>query len=77
MKIEKDKILHFIVGLVIGAAGSLLHWSAGIILSFGAGIGKEVWDKQTGKGTPEWQDAAFTAAGGVVGAGLVCAILNF
>ena len=40
-------------------------------LSFGlsvtVGIGKEVWDRTTGKGHPEVSDLLWTAMGGLVG----------
>lgn len=38
---------------------------AGLLVSLVAGGGKELYDS-TGRGTPEWRDAAFTAAGGAL-----------
>lgn len=38
---------------------------AGLLISLLAGGGKEIYNT-TGRGTPEWQDAMFTAAGGAM-----------
>lgn len=60
-----------VAGLIVGLLGGYLHWGAGLLLAIAAGVGKEVWDRQTGKGIPEWQDAAATTVGGLVGVVLV------
>jgi hypothetical protein len=55
-----DKKKHLIVGFLLVFTG--LPW-----LPLLAGIGKELWDKWSGKGTPEWADLAYTLAGGYCG----------
>lgn len=52
------------------------HWSdtkidllsslAGLITSIAAGAGKEVYDRVSGNGTPEFRDAMYTAGGGAM-----------
>jgi hypothetical protein len=69
--IPKDKQLHFIAGTLIGAGvtefcalNKIKHpalW--GIGAGFLAGVGKEIYDKQSGKGTPEFADAVYTILG--------------
>jgi len=39
---------------------------AGPLIAIIAGGGKELWDKYTGKGTPEWDDFYQTVLGGLV-----------
>lgn len=74
--IARDKILHAVVGLVIGAAagagmgvvvGVGPGIAAGICLATMAGVGKEVYDREKG-GTPDQLDAWATIGGGVIGA---------
>jgi drug/metabolite transporter superfamily protein YnfA len=68
--IEADKMQHLIGGMALalyGAALTLLPWwAAGLALAAAGGIGKEVWDKLTGRGTPEVMDAVATVLGGLV-----------
>ena len=67
-----DKKLHIIAGFIIGFLGAYCSGSApfGFGLSCIAGLGKEAYDKYTGKGTPEWLDFLATAASGFIGAGI-------
>jgi len=61
-----DKQLHFFSGGML----------AGMLMPFGfevawtgvaiAGVGKELYDLLSGKGTPEWKDAFATIVGGSV-----------
>ena len=39
---------------------------AGLVASMGAGVSKELYDKYTGRGHPEVNDALYTAAGGMM-----------
>lgn len=65
-----DKLLHFYSGWALMLSASLFFgWQVGLVATVLAGIAKEVWDRM-GHGTPDWKDAAATAAGGLVGAGL-------
>ena len=68
----KDKILHVIVGFVIGFLGACCLGSAlfGFGLACVAGLSKEVYDKVSGKGTVEGLDALATMFGGLIGAGI-------
>ena len=65
-QIPVDKQLHFFSGGMLAGLlmplGFEVAW-AGVVL---AGIGKEVYDKVSGKGTPEWKDAFATIVGGSV-----------
>lgn len=76
--IPQDKANHYVYGQGIFAlsfAALCLPWLAlgfwakiglaiGVVSLFA--IGKEIRDKRTGKGTPEWRDALWTEAGVVV-----------
>ncbi len=67
MKITSDKKLHFLVGLAIALVLNI--WVC--IL---AGAGKEIYDKISKKGTPEFMDFVCTVLGGLVG---ILALLIF
>jgi len=61
-----DKALHLYSGGML--AGMLMpfgfEWAwLGVVI---AGVGKEIYDKVSGKGTPEWKDAFATIVGGSV-----------
>ncbi len=68
MTIRKDLVLHFIVGVVLGAVGWWLESPlAGILLAAVVGAAKEVvWDLALKRGTPDYWDFFWTAVGGVV-----------
>lgn len=62
---------HLAVGVALGFLGGLAHPALGVALAAIVGAGKELlWDKALGKGTPAWDDAVFTASGGLGGAWL-------
>lgn len=67
MQIQKDKVLHFVAGAVLGSGVFYVTGSAawGIGAAAAAGIIKEVYDS-FGHGDVEAMDAAATCAGGVV-----------
>jgi len=65
--IPHDKALHFIAGVLLFAVGHFIDPMVGLALAFGYGVGKEVYDKVSGKGNPEWMDFVYTVAGGIVG----------
>ena len=73
-----DKKLHIIVGFCIGLVGAYFLRSAplGFGLAWLAGIAKEVYDKVSGKGTPEGLDWLATCLGGMFGAGIHYLILG-
>ena len=68
----KDKVLHVIVGFIIGFLGAYFFGSAlfGFGLACLAGLSKEVYDKISGKGTVEGLDALATMFGGLLGSGI-------
>jgi hypothetical protein len=45
---------------------TILSSLAGLLTSIVAGIGKEAYDRFSGRGVPEFRDAAYTAAGGAM-----------
>jgi len=69
-----DKKLHAIVGSYIGLITYLiikdlggiqdLYVGASVVLVFLAGVGKELYDKISKKGTPDRKDAAYTIYAG-------------
>ena len=69
MTIPKDKLLHFVAGLICATFVYLI--TLNLTLAIGAsvilGIAKEVYDSR-GHGTVEVLDVGATAVGGVVGA---------
>ena len=58
---KKDKIKHFIAGLLLSLLG-FVHPTL-FAVGLAAGMGKEVNDKLTGKGHAELADIAYTWAG--------------
>lgn len=64
----EDKLKHVVVSSVMAALLNLIlpWWVAGI-LTLCVGIGKEVYDKVSGKGHPEWKDLLADLVGIVVG----------
>lgn len=72
---QTDKLLHASAGFVSASITSAVfqHYNLKhpILIGFGVGtclgVGKEVYDKVSGRGTPETMDAAFTIAGAALG----------
>lgn len=63
--IAYDKRMHLLGGALLGLT-SIVFPGLGIALAAVAGVGKEIYDKVSGKGTPEVADAVYTVAGGLV-----------
>lgn len=66
--IPHDKLLHFAICAVIT---SVLHlflptWATMLIV-MGVAVGKEIYDKVSGKGSAEWGDVAADVLGIIVG----------
>jgi hypothetical protein len=76
MMIPKDKLLHFVAGLICATFVYLI--TLNLTLAIGAsvilGIGKEIYDSR-GHGTVEVLDAVATGLGGVVGAVLMGVVM--
>lgn len=77
-KLQKDKLGHFLAGVVISMlAGMLINPQVGLLAGMGAGVAKEViWDGLMGKGTVEVMDAVFTAVGAFAGFVVFSAVVD-
>lgn len=64
--IAYDKRLHLAVGAIIALATLWINPIVSMTLVVLAGIGKEVYDKVSRKGTPEVMDAVATVIGGTM-----------
>ena len=68
-----DKQLHFLYGvaivLVLNAALGIA-WA--LFACFGAAGGKELWDRWSGRGTPDRIDAVATCLGGIICSLFIC-----
>lgn len=63
-KTPEDKRKHFVAGFSINAIASLfVGYLLGFVIALLAGAGKEVYDRVTRKGTPEFKDFLYTALG--------------
>ena len=65
MKWEEDKKKNFSAGLVLSGLGGF--WWPLIFSGFVAGVAKEVYDRHSGRGTPEVADIYATWIGSAVG----------
>jgi hypothetical protein len=77
---ETDKILHILVGVILGMAGMLCTQSVFIAIGIAMAVGlmKEVWDYlDEADGIFDFWDLVATTIGGFLGTGFVilCAIL--
>lgn len=75
--IQPDKFLHLLVGFIIAFLIGLINPFIGLGTAILAGIGKEIYDKVSKKGTPEFLDFVFTAIGGVLGSAIAYIIKLF
>ena len=70
-----DKKLHFWAGFGIAAVTSLFFgYIVGFIVAAIAGAAKELYDKVTGKGTPEAEDFAETMKGALLAIAISAAV---
>ena len=63
---QRDKLLHYAVGTLLYATSYAVVGYLAIVAVVMAAVGKELYDKVSGKGTPEWLDAVATVLGGTV-----------
>lgn len=68
MKITEDKLKHIVVSAIIMVTLNLIlpTWIAALI-TLSIGIGKEVYDKVSGKGCAEWKDLLADLVGILIG----------
>ena len=66
--LAEDKLKHIVVSAIIAVALNLFlpWWVAGLI-TLAIGVGKEVYDKVSGKGHPEWKDLVADLVGIIIG----------
>ena len=64
--LSRDKLLHYTVGTLLYVATYWLMGYWALVVVIVAAVGKEVYDKVSGKGTPEWLDAIATVIGGII-----------
>jgi len=63
-----DKYKHIVVSAVIAVVLNLfLPWWAAAGITFAIGVGKEVYDKVSGKGHSEWKDLLADVVGILIG----------
>lgn len=80
-QIQEDKVLHFGAGMLIASGTTYFTYkltdnkTVSVLTGFGvatlAGLGKELYDKKTGKGVYDPKDALWTTIGGGVGVTVV------
>lgn len=64
--IQHDKLMHYTVGSMIALAATVVVGVWALVPVLMAAVGKEVYDKVSGKGTPELMDIVWTMWGGGV-----------
>ncbi len=66
--ITEDKLKHALVSAIIAVVLSLfLPWWGAALITLAIGIGKEVYDKVSGKGCAEWLDLLADIVGIIIG----------
>ena len=64
--IPQDKANHFVYGAILASAGALYSIEVGAALCLAVAVGKEIYDRVSGKGHPEIADIVATVVGGAV-----------
>lgn len=66
--LAEDKLKHIVVSAIVAVVLNLIlpWWVAGL-LTLAIGVGKEVYDKLSGKGHPEWEDLLADLVGILIG----------
>ena len=66
--LAEDKLKHIVVSAIMAVVLNLIlpWWVAGLI-TLAIGVGKEVYDKVSGKGHAEWEDLVADVVGVVIG----------
>ena len=67
-RLSEDKLRHIVDSAIIPVAlNHILPWWVAGILTLCIGVGKEVYDKVSGKGHPEWKDLLADLVGILIG----------
>lgn len=64
--ISHDKALHVVYGSALASLGAMHSATTGLILCVAFAVGKEVYDRMSGRGKTEVADALATVAGGAL-----------
>ena len=63
-----DGMMHVILSALIGAVlNLLLPWELAAMITLAVGIGKELYDRISGKGCSEWKDIVCDILGILIG----------
>lgn len=65
-RIPEDKLRHYLAGSLLAAVGGLHSVAGGALLCAALAVAKEVYDRVSGRGTPDWRDAVWTLVGGAI-----------
>lgn len=66
--IGADKLKHIVVSAIIAVTLNLfLPWLVAALITLSIGIGKEIYDKISKKGHPEWKDLLDDLIGILIG----------
>ena len=66
--LTEDKLKHIVVSAIIAVTLNLfLPWWVAATLTLAIGVGKEVYDKVSGKGHAEWMDLLADLVGILIG----------
>ena len=66
--LTEDKLKHVVVSAIIAVALNLfLSWWGAALITLSIGVGKEVYDKVTDNGHPEWKDLVAGLVGILIG----------
>lgn len=64
----EDKLKHIVISAIIAVALNLfLPWWVAVLITLAIGVGKEVYDKVSGKGCAEWGDLIADLVGILIG----------
>lgn len=66
--LTEDKLKHIVVSAIIAVALNLfLPWWVAALITLAIGVGKEAYDKVSGKGCAEWKDLLSNLVGILIG----------
>jgi hypothetical protein len=69
--IQKDKVKHIVVSFVLCIFMGAFNLPFGILMTLAIGIGKEVWDKESGRGTADIYDILADFIGVLIASALI------